>query len=135
MQYGPKLAISNEVAQTKYRAKNENHEDACTRIAQALKDDEVHFWTIRQLLLEQKFLPAGRIQSAIGAPKIVTPYNCFVSGTIPDSGEGIMERAKEAFQTLRMGGGIGYDFSTIRPWKSLITPPDSEASGAVSFMS
>ena len=132
--YGPYLPISKEVHATKYRGPGESFDDAMVRIAQALKDDDNHYWAFLDLLRRQAYMPAGRIQAAVGSPKIVTPYNCFVSGTIPDSMDGIMDRLKEAAQTLRMGGGIGYDFSTLRPRKSLITTLDSEASGAVSFM-
>jgi ribonucleoside-diphosphate reductase alpha chain len=75
----------------------------------------------------QRFLPGGRIQSAIGSKKETTAYNCFVSGTIDDSfvdGNGsIMNRLTEAATTMRMGGGIGYNFSTLRPSQG----PDQEA--------
>jgi ribonucleotide reductase alpha subunit len=81
-----------------------------------------------------RFMPAGRIQSAMGSPKNVTAYNCFVSGTIEDSMESIMERATQAAETMRRGGGIGYDFSRIRPAGDRIVSLDSNASGPVSFM-
>jgi len=74
----------------------------------------------------------------MGAPKMVTPYNCFVSGTIADSfvdGEGsIMQRAAEAAQTMRMGGGIGYDFSTLRPAGDLIRGVMSTTDGPMAFL-
>jgi ribonucleoside-diphosphate reductase alpha chain len=70
----------------------------------------------------------------MGAPRTVTPYNCFVSGTIEDSMEGIMDAAKMAALTMKLGGGIGYDFSTIRPRRDLIQTLDSYATGPVSFM-
>lgn len=85
-------------------------------------------------LLHMRFMPAGRIQRAVGSPLAVTPYNCFVSGTIQDDSTDIMEKAKEAFLTMRSGGGIGYDFSTLRPRGALISSCQSIASGAVSFM-
>jgi len=92
----------------------------------------------RESLLEQRFLPGGRIQAAMGSVKRVTPYNCFVSGTIEDSfvdGKGsIMQRATDAATTMRMGGGIGYDFSTLRPAGASITKLQSQSSGPVSFM-
>lgn len=133
-EYGPTLPISKEIHETKYRSKGESFKDAMTRVADTLKDSERHYQQFREILLEQRFLPAGRIQAAIGAPRSVTPYNCFVSGTIEDSFDSIMDRAKEAATTMRLGGGIGYDFSTIRPRGDLIKSLDSKASGPVSFM-
>ena len=79
-------------------------------------------------------MPAGRVQSAMGSPRDVTAYNCFVSGTIEDSMESIMARATQAAETMRRGGGIGYDFSSIRPNGDRIVSLDSSASGPVSFM-
>jgi ribonucleoside-diphosphate reductase alpha chain len=79
-------------------------------------------------------MPAGRVQAAIGAPKRVTPWNCFVSGVISDDFNDIMEKAKEAGHTMRLGGGIGYDFSTLRPRGSLIKSLNSYSSGPISFM-
>ena len=79
-------------------------------------------------------MPAGRVQSAMGSPRSVTAYNCFVSGTIEDSMDSIMQRAAEAAETMRRGGGIGYDFSRIRPSGDRIVSLDSSASGPVSFM-
>jgi ribonucleoside-diphosphate reductase alpha chain len=81
-----------------------------------------------------RFLPAGRVQAAMGAPREVTPYNCFVSRTIEDSMDGIMTAAWEAAETMRLGGGIGYDFSTLRPRGDHIRSLDSRSSGPVSFM-
>jgi len=81
-----------------------------------------------------RFLPAGRVQSAIGSNRITTAYNCFVSGTIEDSMASIMEKASEAAETMRRGGGIGYDFSKIRPRGDRIKSLDSQSSGPVSFM-
>ena len=131
---GPTLPISEEIHSTKYRQEGESFKEAMTRVADALKDSDEHFNSFREILLEQRFLPAGRVQAAMGAVREVTPYNCFVSSTIPDSMDGIMEAAKRAAQTMRLGGGIGYDFSTIRPSRDLIKSLDSQASGPVSFM-
>lgn len=131
---GPTLPISIELDQMKYRQEGETHKDKCTRIADALKDSEEHFHAFRDILLDQRFLPAGRVQCAMGAARQVTPYNCFVSPTIPDSMSGIMDVAKVAAETMRLGGGIGYDFSTIRPRGDIITKTGSPASGPVSFM-
>ncbi len=62
-----------------------------------------------------RFLPAGRILAGAGTERTVTLFNCFVMGTIPDSMGGIFDQLKEAALTMQQGGGIGYDFSTIRP--------------------
>jgi ribonucleoside-diphosphate reductase alpha chain len=105
-----------------------------TRVAESLKDNESHFDNFRTILYNQRFLPAGRVQSAMGAPRKVTPYNCFVSGTIEDSMSGIMDAAKNAARTMQLGGGIGYDFSTLRPHGALIRSLESRSSGPMSFM-
>jgi len=133
-EYGPSLNISEEIHAMKYRSEGENFREAMTRVAQALKDDEVHFDNFRTILYNQRFLPAGRVQSAMGAPRQVTPYNCFVSTTIEDSMEGIMEAAKQAAKTMQLGGGIGFDFSTLRPHGALIKSLESRSSGPISFM-
>jgi len=132
--YGPTLPISNEIHQMKYRSEGETFKQAMSRVANALKDDDEHFYKLKQILYEMKFLPAGRVQAAMGSPREVTPYNCFVSKTIPDSMDGIMDAAKEAAETMRLGGGIGYDFSTLRPKGDLIKSLDSKSSGPISFM-
>ena len=132
---GPTLPISIEIDTMKYRQEGETHDDKCTRIADALKDSDEHFHTFRDILLDQRFLPAGRVQSAMGSARQTSPYNCFVSNTIDDSMSGIMKAATDAAETMRMGGGIGYDFSTIRPRGDIITKTGSPASGPVSFMS
>jgi len=133
-EYGPTLPISEEIHAMKYRSANESFRDAMTRVAAALQDDEAHFNNFRTILYNQRFLPAGRVQSAMGAPRKVTPYNCFVSTTIEDSMEGIMGAAKDAAKTMQLGGGIGYDFSTLRPHGALIRSLESRSSGPLSFM-
>jgi len=132
--YGPTIGISEEIHAMKYRSKGESFRAAMTRVANALKDDEEHFNNFRDILYDMRFMPAGRVQSAMGAPRRVTPYNCFVSMTIPDSMEGIMKAAQEAAKTMQLGGGIGYDFSTLRPSGALIKGLDSRSSGPLSFM-
>ena len=132
--YGPTLTISEHIHAEKYRSEGETFQEAMTRVAEALKDDETHFNQFRTILYNQRFLPAGRVQSAMGAPRVVTPYNCFVSGTIEDSMDGIMDAAKDAAKTMQLGGGIGYDFSTLRPHGALIKSLDSRSSGPLSFM-
>lgn len=132
--FGPKLGISEEIHSMKYRGKNETFTDAMTRVADTLKDNPEHFEQFRDVLYNQRFLPAGRVQSAMGSPREVTPYNCFVSEGIEDSMGGIMRAAQDAAQTMRLGGGIGYDFSTLRPRGALIKSLDSRSSGPLSFM-
>jgi len=132
--YGPTLPISQEIHETKYRSSGESFENAMSRVANALSDGPVHYREFRDILLDMRFLPAGRVQCAMGAQRQTTPYNCFVSGTIPDSMDGIMYRAQEAATTMRLGGGIGYDFSTLRPCGDLIKSLESTSSGPVSFM-
>ncbi len=135
---GPQLAFSDELDAAKYRAVGENHRDACYRVAGAITDGDDHYKAFSNILLEQRFLTAGRVRSAMGALREVTPYNCYVSGTIEDSlveGNGsIMQRLLEAAATMRMGGGIGYDFSTLRPYKDNIRSQQTYASGPLSFM-
>lgn len=132
--YGPTHPVSESEHSSKYRIPGENFLDVCNRVSGAISDDEEHRRAFRMNLLHMKFLPAGRIQRAIGSPLSVTPYNCFVSGTIADDSADIMEKAKDAFLTMRTGGGIGYDFSTLRPRGAAIASCQSESSGSVSFM-
>ena len=134
MKYGPTLPISEEIDRTKYRQEGEDFYNKVIRIAGTLKDDKYHFEELKAALLNQRFIPAGRVQNAIGAARQTTAYNCFVSGTIGDSMKSIMERATEASETMRRGGGIGYDFSHIRPRGDRIKSLDSKSSGPVSFM-
>lgn len=134
MTWGPTLKISQELHALKYRGPGESFEECCTRIANALTETEEEFREFRDILLDMRFLPGGRIQSAIGSPRSTTAFNCFVSGTISDSMCGIMQRATEAALTMRTGGGIGYDFSTLRPRGDWISTLDSQSSGPISFM-
>lgn len=132
--FGPKTQESKIVHAEKYRQRGESFEDAMYRIASELKEDTAHYHTVKDILLYQRFLPAGRIQSAVGASRETTPFNCYVSRTIDDSMEGIMKALAEAAQTMRMGGGIGFDFSTLRPKGARIKSLDSTSSGPLSFM-
>lgn len=137
-EYGPRTAAGQLILAKKYAQKGENWRDVSNRTASALKDNSEHYHELRQILLDMRFLFGGRILAGAGTSKSVCLHNCFVSGVIEDSfvdGRGsIMDRAKEAAATMRMGGGIGYDFSTIRPRGSLIKKLGSSASGPVSFM-
>ena len=134
IQQGPTLEISKQVHQEKYRGPNESFYDAMVRLAGTLNDGEEHRHKLKDIFLNQRYLPAGRVQSAIGSPRKTTAFNCFVSQTIEDSTEGIMDGATNAFKTMRKGGGIGYDFSTLRYRGAPIQTLGSKASGAVSFM-
>jgi len=135
MEYeGPDRDISQEIDMMKYRQKDESFDEKIKRIANTLCDDDAHKFELEDILGNMRFLPAGRVQAAIGSQRITTAYNCFVSGDIEDSMNIIMERASEAAETMRRGGGIGYDFSKIRPRGDKIKSLDSQASGPVSFM-
>jgi len=135
LQFGPQLPVCDELHAMKYRSPGESFREAMNRVAAGLADDDGHFRAFREVLLDMRFMPAGRVQNAIGSLRATTPYNCYVSGTIADSlvdGEGsIMERFAEAMKTMRMGGGIGYDFSTLRPRNDVIRSLQSASSGPV----
>lgn len=135
---GPQTTFSDEMHGVKYRAPKETFSEAMNRISGAVKDDEDHFRAIQDALLHQRFLFGGRVQASMGATKLVSPINCFMSGNVEDSfvdGEGhIMQRATEAAATMRLGGGIGTNFSTLRPSGALISKLGSTSSGSVSFM-
>jgi len=131
---GPSMPISEEIDQMKYRLKDEDFDGKIKRIAKALSDNESHQYELEDILGNMRFLPAGRVQNAMGSPRITTAYNCFVSGIIDDSMNSIMERATQAAETMRRGGGIGYDFSRIRPRGDMIRSLESQSSGPVSFM-
>ncbi len=138
MQHGPQSAFAQELHAEKYRGEGESFREAMQRIASALSDGDAHYRSFREILLDMRMLPAGRVQAAMGSTRQVTPYNCFVSGTIEDSfveGHGsIMKRAEEAAATMRVGGGIGYDFSTLRPNGAHIRKLNSKSSGPLAFM-
>lgn len=126
---GPTIPSSEEIHSSKYRGEGESFREAMSRIAHTLTDDHYTFDAFRNILLPMKFLPAGRVQSDIGSPRRTTAFNCFVSQTIEDSMLGIMDSATKAALTMRRGGGIGYDFSTIRPRGDNIVSLDSKSSG------
>lgn len=132
--YGPSIKISEEIHQMKYRADGEDFKTAMARVADHLKDDEDHYQSFKDILYHMRFLPGGRVQSASGATRQVTAFNCFVMNTIPDSMDGIMKVLAEAAETMRLGGGVGYDFSTLRPRGTRIKTLDTPSSGPLSFM-
>lgn len=142
----PLQKISSDIWDMKYRfrearsgAVDQTIEGTWDRIAQALSRVEgkaAEHWQqqFRDALEDFRFLPAGRIVSGAGTGRNVTLFNCFVMGAIPDSLAGIFDMLKEAALTMQQGGGIGYDFSTIRPKGSRVAGMDADASGPLSFM-
>jgi|TARA_B100000787_G_scaffold132395_1_gene101231 ribonucleoside-diphosphate reductase alpha chain len=137
--------IAEQIWDMKYRFKQADGtpidntvEDSWHRIAGALASVEAspEAWEPKffDALSDFKFLPAGRITAGAGTERSVTLFNCFVMGTIPDSMGGIFEMLKEAALTMQQGGGIGYDFTTIRPKGAKVKGVAADASGPLSFM-
>ena len=137
--------ISEQIWDMKYRLKEADGvaldttvEDTWRRIARALasveKDSDHWEGVFYDALEDFKYLPAGRITAGAGTARSVTLFNCFVMGTIPDSMGGIFDMLKEAALTMQQGGGIGYDFSTIRPKGADVKGVAADASGPLSFM-
>ena len=129
----------------KYRLKGADGEpvdktvsDTWRRVARALAEPEREpaAWEQRffEAMEDFRFLPGGRIFSGAGSGRKVTLFNCFVMGDIPDDMTGIFEHLKEAALTLQQGGGIGYDFSTLRPKGARVHGVGADASGPLSFM-
>ncbi|HWT51986.1 MAG TPA: adenosylcobalamin-dependent ribonucleoside-diphosphate reductase, partial [Caulobacter sp.] len=87
-----------------------------------------------EALSDFQFMPAGRIIAGAGTGRAVTLFNCFVMGTLPDDLPGIFEHLREAAVTLQQGGGVGMDFSTIRPAGAPVRGVGADASGPLSFM-
>ncbi|MCE0505005.1 adenosylcobalamin-dependent ribonucleoside-diphosphate reductase [Roseivivax sp. GX 12232] len=137
--------IAEQIWDMKYRLKDADDspidasvEDTWHRIAKSLAEVESDpkAWEPRfyEALEDFRYLPAGRITAGAGTGRAVTLFNCFVMGTIPDSMAGIFDMLKEAALTMQQGGGIGYDFSTIRPKGALVEGVAADASGPLSFM-
>ena len=137
--------IAEQIWDMKYRFKDADGtprdvtvEDTWRRIANDLaqveKDPARWEETFYEALEDFKFLPAGRITAGAGTARRVTMFNCFVMGTVPDSMGGIFDMLKEAALTMQQGGGIGYDFSTIRPSGADVKGVSADASGPLSFM-
>jgi ribonucleoside-diphosphate reductase alpha chain len=140
-------AISQQIWDMKYRLKSldgvaldKTIEDSWQRVALALAEAEApearEKWTeaFAEALADFKFLPAGRILAGAGAKRTVTLFNCFVMGTIPDDMGGIFAHLREAALTMQQGGGIGYDFSTLRPKGAPVKGVGADASGPLTFM-
>ncbi len=137
--------IAEQIWDMKYRFKDADGkaldgtvEDSWRRIARDLASVEKNAdaWEEKfySALEDFKFLPAGRITAGAGTARKVTLFNCFVMGTVPDSMGGIFDMLKEAALTMQQGGGIGYDFSTVRPKGALVKGVAADASGPLSFM-
>jgi ribonucleoside-diphosphate reductase alpha chain len=143
-------SISQQIWDMKYRLRSAPNgniagevidktiEDTWRRVATALAAPErdAAAWTERfyEAMTDFKFLPAGRIVAGAGSARSVTLFNCFVMGAIPDDMGGIFAHLREAALTMQQGGGIGYDFSTLRPRGAPVKGVGADASGPLSFM-
>jgi ribonucleoside-diphosphate reductase alpha chain len=141
-------AISDAIWRRKYRfagsssaAADETLEDTFRRVAVAAASVETSAEQQRQwagafydAMADFGFQPAGRILAGAGTERNVTLFNCFVLGEIADDLSGIFESVKEAALTMQAGGGIGHDFSTLRPRGAPVKSIGADASGPVSFM-
>jgi ribonucleoside-diphosphate reductase alpha chain len=143
-------AISQRIWDMKYRLRapasgdmpgeplDKTIEDTWRRIATALAapEREPANWAERfyRAMEDFKFLPAGRVVAGAGSSRSVTLFNCFVMGSVPDDMGGIFAHLREAALTMQQGGGIGYDFSTLRPRGAPVKGVGADASGPLSFM-
>src|SRR5438270_8496812 len=143
-------SISQQIWDMKYRLKGPANgpiagepidttiEDTWRRVAEAVaaSEAETQRWAERfyEAMSEFRFLPAGRVIAGAGAGRQVTLFNCFVMGAIPDDMGGIFAHLREAALTMQQGGGIGYDFSTLRPRGAYVKGVGADASGPLSFM-
>jgi ribonucleoside-diphosphate reductase alpha chain len=119
----------------KYRDTDQTKENHDLRLSTNLSSDPVHAQHLKQSLERHRFLPAGRIQAAFGASeREVSPFNCSVSQTIHDDMGSIMDAVSKAAMILRLGTGIGYNFSNLRPEGSEIKKLKTKSSGPLSFM-
>jgi ribonucleoside-diphosphate reductase alpha chain len=136
--------ISRHVWETKYRhrpldgAPERDIRATWQRVAQALAavESDPPAWERRfyGALEAFRFIPGGRILAGAGTGRRVTLFNCFVMGLIEDSLDGIFESLKQGASTMQQGGGVGYDFSTLRPAGAQAQASGATASGPVSFM-
>src|SRR5438477_1285129 len=138
-------SISQQIWDMKYRLKgasgepvDKTIEDTWRRVAEACSAPErdPKHWAERfyAAMSDFQFLPAGRVIAGAGAGRDVTLFNCFVMGAIPDDMGGIFAHLREAALTMQQGGGIGYDFSTLRPRGAYVKGVGADASGPLSFM-
>ena len=134
--------MAEQMWDMKYRLKEQDGtivdqtiQDTWRRIAKDLSQNEPKYEDEFYSVLESfQFIPAGRINAGAGVDRNVTLFNCFVMGTVPDSLSGIMDALKEAAVTMQQGGGIGYDFSTLRPAGAPVKGVAADASGPLTFM-
>jgi ribonucleoside-diphosphate reductase alpha chain len=140
-------ALSHQIWDMKYRLKaadgtplDRTVEESWARVAlaaaQAEAPEKRRAWALAfaEALAGHRFLPAGRILAGAGTGRAVTLFNCFVMGRIPDDLSGIFAHLREAALTMQQGGGIGYDFSTLRPMGAPVKGVAADASGPLSFM-
>ncbi|HEY3777402.1 MAG TPA: adenosylcobalamin-dependent ribonucleoside-diphosphate reductase [Rhizomicrobium sp.] len=139
--------ISRQIWDMKYRFKaadgtpiDRDVSETWARVALAAAEAETpetrQRWALAfgEALAGHRFIPAGRILAGAGTARSVTLFNCFVMGAIPDDMGGIFAHLREAALTMQQGGGIGYDFSTLRPKGAPVAGVGADASGPVSFM-
>ena len=137
--------ISRQIWDAKYRLKAADGtpvdltiEATWRRVARALAAGETEptRWEqpFYEALQDFRFLPAGRILSGAGTDRRVTLFNCFVMGDIADDLGSIFDHLREAALTMQQGGGIGYDFSSLRPKGAAVKGVGADASGPLSFM-
>jgi ribonucleoside-diphosphate reductase alpha chain len=137
--------ISGRIWDQKYRFKDADGRprdrslsESWRRVARALAavETEAETWEERfhRAMDDFHFLPAGRILAGAGTERSVTLFNCFVMGTIEDDMSAIFSALREAALTMQQGGGIGYDFSTLRPRGAPVRGVGADASGPLSFM-
>ncbi len=134
-----RTAISGHIWNTRYRAPGEARiEESWRRVARALsaveKDAAAHETAFYSALEGLRFLPGGRILAGAGTSRRVTLFNCFVMGVIDDCMDGIFDGLKEGALTMQQGGGVGYDFSTLRPRGTRSRSVGTIASGPIPFM-
>jgi ribonucleoside-diphosphate reductase alpha chain len=138
-------SISRHIWDTKYRyregdtVRDADVGETWRRVAKALarvEKGERKAWEAAffDVLRDFRFLPGGRILAGAGTGRRVTLFNCFVMGTVEDSMDGIFDALKEGALTMQQGGGVGYDFSTLRPSGTQAKSVGGIASGPVSFM-
>lgn len=134
--YGPRTELSRILHKMKYRGPEETFDDYCVRYARSTTTNEKDFRKLLRFLRTQTILPAGRQQLSVGRPFQTTCFNCFVGPTIGDHTKDIFDTVTLGALTMRTGGGVGWDFSTIRPKGEPIRGlgVGAVASGPVSFM-
>ena len=134
---GPVVAegLPQYVWKDKYRHKEETSGGTYRRVASAIMCDEStrHLEDANGAMLNGLFMPGGRIIAGAGTGRLVTLMNCYVMQTIPDSMEGIADILKDSMITLKQGGGIGLDFSTLRPHGADLVNTGGFAAGPLAF--